>query len=90
MKKTVICHLFYPDNSRQLIQRLLKLDDGSTIFFVNIQGNSTEHGLLYSEVQSRLSNVKILKTPNKGRDIGAKLFLINLMLELGTVFTYHS
>jgi lipopolysaccharide biosynthesis protein len=88
MKRTVICHLFYPDNSLQLIQRLSKLDDGNTVFFVNIQGNSTEHDLLYNEVRARLSNVKVLKTPNKGRDIGAKLFLISLMLELGTASDY--
>jgi lipopolysaccharide biosynthesis protein len=82
MKKTIISHFFYPDVSMKLLEILEGIDDDETIFFVNIQGDSTEHKLLYNEVRERLKRVHIIKTPNRGRDIGAKLCLIALSLEL--------
>jgi lipopolysaccharide biosynthesis protein len=60
----------------------VELDDDKTTFLINIQGDTSEHESLLNDVKLKLRNVRILKTPNKGRDIGAKLFLINLLLEL--------
>ena len=88
MKKSVICHFFYPEISKNLLQGLTQIDDGETIFFVNIQGNSPEHEVLLNDVRKKLHNVKILRTPDKGRDIGAKLLLIDLLLELKTGSLY--
>jgi len=82
MEKSIICHFFYPENSQKLLRSLIQIDDKKTLFLINIQGDTYEHELLANEVEQKLSNVKILKIPNKGRDIGAKLFLINLLLEL--------
>lgn len=82
MKKTIICHFFYPEISGKLLDKLARIDDAETVFLINIQGNSSEHKLLYAGVKEKLKNVKILQTPDKGRDIGAKLFLISLLLEL--------
>jgi lipopolysaccharide biosynthesis protein len=88
MKKSVICHFFYPEISKNLLQGLTQIDDSETIFFVNIQGNSPEHETLLNDVREKLHNVKILRTPDKGRDIGAKLLLIDLLLELKTGSLY--
>lgn len=82
MKKTIICHFFYPEISVKLLNKLAQIDDEKTVFLINIQGNSYEHELLYAGIKEKLKNVKILQTPDKGRDIGAKLFLIGLLLEL--------
>jgi lipopolysaccharide biosynthesis protein len=82
MKKTIICHFFYPEISGKLLDKLAQIDDAKTVFLINIQGNSSEHKLLYAATKEKLKNVKILQTPDKGRDIGAKLFLISLLLEL--------
>jgi lipopolysaccharide biosynthesis protein len=83
MEKSVICHFFYPELSHKLLQNLKRIDDEETIFFINIQGNSSKHKTLLFDVKENLNNIKILKIPDKGRDIGAKLMLINAALKLG-------
>jgi lipopolysaccharide biosynthesis protein len=88
MKKTVICHFFYPEISKKLLYKLAQIDDEKTVFLINIQGNSDEHAALYTEIKSKLKNVKVLQTPDKGRDIGAKLFLMSLLLELNIESDY--
>jgi lipopolysaccharide biosynthesis protein len=82
MKKTIICHLFYPDLSRKLLHNLAQIDDEETTFLINIQGNGYEQESLYAKTKEKLKNVKIIQTPNKGRDIGAKFCLISLLLQL--------
>jgi len=88
MNKSVICHFFYPEISEKLLDELAKINDSETSFFVNIQGNTDEHDTLLNKVKEKLANAKILKTPDKGRDIGAKLLLIDLLIELKTESQY--
>jgi len=88
MKKSVICHFFFPEIARKLLENLEKIDDDETMFFVNIQGDTPEHETLLHDARERLTHVKILKTSDKGRDIGAKLLLIDLLIELGTPSLY--
>lgn len=88
MKKSIICHFFYPEISEKLLERLVKIDDEETIFLINVQGNTDAHEVLIKNVTERLTNVKILKTSNKGRDIGAKLLLIDLLIELNIRSAY--
>jgi lipopolysaccharide biosynthesis protein len=82
MEKSIICHFFYPEISQKLLHSLMQIDDNKTLFLINIQGDTYEHESLVNDVKQKLNNVKILKISDKGRDIGAKLFLINLLLEL--------
>ena len=81
-KKSIICHLFYPAVASELVGRLQRIRDNNTSYFINIQGSSREHKELQRLVYEQLGNAHILTTPNKGRDIGAKLLLIQLMLQL--------
>src|SRR5687768_3070336 len=88
MKKTVICHLFYPPVAAGLIGKLQRIKDSDTTYFINIQGSSPEHRELHGMVQEKLGDAYVITTPNKGRDIGAKLLLIALMLQLKTASDY--
>ncbi len=81
-KLAIVCHLFYSDIAPQLVRKLQIFSGENITFFVNIQGDSPDHIVLQAEVSKKLHNCRIITTPNKGRDIGAKLFLVNMMLLL--------
>jgi len=51
-------------------------------YFVNVQGNTEEHRLLLKTAKEKFKSRYLLTTPNQGRDIGAKLLLIDLLLHL--------
>jgi len=82
MKKSIICHLFYPKVAKQLLWKLQALNDDDSTFFFNIQSDNNGYGFLNDEIKNVFHNAQIVSTPNKGRDIGAKLYLINLLIEL--------
>ena len=88
MKKTVICHLFYPKIAYELVSKLALLQPYIDNYFVNIQGETDEHFFLIDEVKNKLANPYILTCPNQGRDIGAKLLLLELLFELHTPSDY--
>lgn len=64
------------------MRKLMLIADANTRFFINIQGDSKEHRALYKNVRNNLNNAYVLTTPNKGRDIGAKLMLMDLLFRL--------
>lgn len=88
MKKSIICHLYNTDLANDLLKRLLIFNDKSTSFFFNIQGNSKAHKEILNIAKNSFPSSHITQCPNKGRDIGAKLTLINLMLRLNVPSDY--
>src|SRR4030095_2671572 len=88
MRKTVICHLFYPQLASELISKLALLRASVDNYFVNIQGRTGEHFSLLREVKNKLGNSYILTCPNQGRDIGAKLMLLDLLFQLNIPSDY--
>jgi lipopolysaccharide biosynthesis protein len=88
MKKSIICHLYNKDLANDLLKRLLIFNDKSTSFFFNIQGNSKAHKEILNIAKNSFPDSYITQCPNKGRDIGAKLTLINLMIRLNVPSDY--
>jgi hypothetical protein len=83
----IICHLFYPQLAELLLGKLCYFNSKQTHYFINVQGNSKQHQQLI-ETAKTFDNCCLLTTPHKGRDIGAKLTLINLALLLNSSSEY--
>lgn len=81
-ESAVICHLFYPDIAAELLEKLKYLDNGKTFFLFNIQGDSYGHKSLFEQIEKSFKNSIMMMLPEKGRDIGAKLLLIDLLMKL--------
>jgi len=77
----VICHLFYPEEIDHLLEKLSAFERFSTLFIFNIATPSKQNTIAL--VQKKFPAALFFTTPKKGRDIGAKLFLINVLLQLG-------
>jgi hypothetical protein len=88
MKKSVICHLFYPQIGLELLSKLALIRAHIDNYFVNIQGGTDEHFFLLNEAKNKLGNPYILTCPNQGRDIGAKLMLLDLLFQLNIPSDY--
>jgi len=79
----IICHLFYPSIAIELLQKLKYLDTQENCFLFNISPGDSEDKKLISYARTFFPNSLIFTIPRKGRDIGAKLMLINAALQLG-------
>lgn len=88
MNAAIVCHLFYPEEAEKLIARLQAISSEDTRFFINIQESNERSKELIQFVRQRLPQALVLTAPNKGRDIGAKLMLIDLQLQLGVPTEY--
>jgi hypothetical protein len=77
----VIVHLFYPDEAQKLIVKLKPIDkQKKCLFLFNLEVQNKQE--ITSLIQASLGESKIFTFPNKGRDIGAKFFLLNVALNL--------
>jgi lipopolysaccharide biosynthesis protein len=88
MSYAIICHLYYPSIASELLKKLAFFNKLNAAFYINVQGISDEHKKLQAQIPQVLNNATIINTPNKGRDIGAKLLLIDLMFRLGGEYEY--
>jgi lipopolysaccharide biosynthesis protein len=88
MSFAIICHLYYPPIASELLKKLAFFNKLNAVFYINVQGTSDEHRELQAQIPKLLNNATIINTPNKGRDIGAKLLLIDLMFKLGHEYDY--
>ena len=79
----IICHLFYPSIATELLQKLKYLDTQESCFLFNISPADSEDKKLISDAKTFFPHSLIFTIPRKGRDIGAKLMLINAALQLG-------
>lgn len=76
----VVCHLFYPDETDALLEKLSAFDKYKTLFSFNVATPIKEDTIKI--IQKKYPDALLYTTPNKGRDIGAKLFMINALLQL--------
>lgn len=76
----ILCHLFYPGISEELVEKLSYFNNGKTPFFFNIQGNKESRLRLEGIIRESILNAYLLTTPNKGRDIAGKLTLMHLSI----------
>ena len=87
-KLSVVCHLFYPLIAQKLITNLKFFDKESTAFFFNVQNNSIEKSELIDDIRRKFPDARVISSSSKGRDIGAKLLLIDLMVSLNVSSDY--
>jgi len=77
----VVCHLFYPEEINNLLERLSVFKRYNTFFAFNIA--TPDRSETIAIVRGWFPEALLFTTPKKGRDIGAKLFMINALLQLG-------
>ena len=79
----IICHLFYKEESLEILEKLLPLRKFSSFFLFNIGRHHQARKELTKFIRKNFSASFITQLPSKGRDIGAKLRLIDLAMNLG-------
>lgn len=79
----VLAHLYYEDVSVLLLKQLGPLRSDDTLFLFNVQDNAPGRLRIIHEVRQLFPASLVASFPAIGRDIGGKLYLIELMRELG-------
>ena len=78
---SVLVHIFYSDGFAELLPELKNLGKITNQFYFNLC-SSNENQETISAILSFFPGSIIIQTPNKGKDIGAKLALIDLQIRL--------
>jgi lipopolysaccharide biosynthesis protein len=81
-KIAVLYHLFYEDTCELICQELQPLLGFDTTFLFNICSDTPDKKYISALLRENFSSCFIMDTPNKGKDIGAKLSLLHLFLQL--------
>jgi lipopolysaccharide biosynthesis protein len=69
----VFCHLFYEESWREIRDSLNPLSEYSHRVFINICSDMPYCDSLEKQIREERPEFEIIKSPNKGRDIGGKL-----------------
>lgn len=78
----VLYHIFYEDSVGQVVTELEPLLAYDSVFLFNICSSSPDKLLITNTLKQRFPGCYILYTSNKGKDIGGKLALVQLLLQL--------
>jgi lipopolysaccharide biosynthesis protein len=82
----MLCHLFYEDGLDEFLAKLKKVENEDRLLLFNLHRNVADK---YKEtVKRNFPGCLIFTFPDKGRDIGAKLFLLNVCFSLGISASY--
>jgi lipopolysaccharide biosynthesis protein len=84
----VLCHLFYEDESRRILKELMNVNQHSAFFLFNVNPVMIGKEVLFQDINTMFRNSAVLSIPSKGRDIGAKLQLISLAIQLNIESSY--
>jgi lipopolysaccharide biosynthesis protein len=82
-----LVHLYYDDGFSSIKDNLKELSAFGVEFFFNI--SSAKDKLLIAEIKKTFPQAFITVSPNKGKDIGGKLVLIDLCMELKMYFDLY-
>lgn len=82
VKIVVLYHLFYEDTVEKVGSELKPLIDFETTFLFNICIETPDKKWIIAELRNEFPGCYIITTSNKGKDIGGKLALLQLFLEL--------
>ena len=82
LKITVLYHLFYEDSYGKVCMELEPLLVFETTFLFNICIETPDKKKIIAVLRNKFPGCFIINTSNKGKDIGAKLALLQLFLEL--------
>jgi len=81
-KIAVLYHLFYEDTFEKVCRELEPLLVFETTFLFNICIETPDKKTITAVLRNKFPQCYIINTSNKGKDIGAKLALLQLFLEL--------
>ena len=79
----VLIHIYYPDSWEMIFrEQLCALRDYSPILLVNLCNTNTNNEEVAAAIRQDFPAAVVIITPNKGKDIGGKLALIDLFLKM--------
>ncbi|HKZ65699.1 MAG TPA: rhamnan synthesis F family protein, partial [Chitinophagaceae bacterium] len=81
-KIAVLYHLFYEDTCESICHELQPLRALDTTFLFNICSDTPDKKYISALLRENFPSCFIIDTSNKGKDIGAKLSLLHLFLQL--------
>ena len=81
-KIAVLYHVFYEDSYEKVCVELEPLISSETTFLFNICSETPDKKLITAVLRNKFKGCYIINTSNKGKDIGAKLALLQLFLQL--------
>jgi lipopolysaccharide biosynthesis protein len=82
----IICHLFYESELVSLLSKIKSIAHKDCVVFFNLHLNISQK---YKDfVKEKVPGSYVFSFPNKGRDIGAKLFLLHVSFTLGISADY--
>lgn len=81
-------HLYYKSGLDIMYKALKKIPDYGLNIFINISHDTIQKEQLYFDIKNKYPKAIIIFSTNVGKDIGAKLALINLSIKLGVNSDY--
>jgi lipopolysaccharide biosynthesis protein len=83
LRPLILCHIFFPDLAFEFIGQLMALIPYQPVFIFNLSATLSDNKYFRSILRKTFPGCIIVNSPNKGRDIGGKLFALNLSIQLG-------
>ena len=78
----LLIHIFYQDSWRKFFKEQLKdLQSYSPVIMINLCMTNPGSSRLIAAIKMDFPGAFVITTPNKGKDIGGKLALINMFIE---------
>lgn len=84
---TVFAHLFYPSLFNEILPFLLGLSEYNVHHYINV-GSDFSVDQVQNQIRKALPSCFLLQSPNKGKDIGGKLALLELYIQLKETSDY--
>ena len=85
----VLVHLYYEDGFDIIKNELLNLSNLDVRFFFNISADNIKYENNCNEIKKVFPQAIITISPNKGKDIGGKLTLLYLCIQLNMSFDFY-
>ncbi|MBA3706835.1 MAG: hypothetical protein H0W84_13315, partial [Bacteroidetes bacterium] len=82
MKANILFHTYYGDLSELFGHFKFKHPDIDLNYFVNVCSENISSNNVISDIKKNIPNVITTCTPNIGKDIGGKLVLVDLAMNL--------
>lgn len=82
LKIAIFCHIYYENGWALIKKHINEIKLYNPIFYVNVSNENVNKKLIQNEITEINKNSIIISTPNKGKDIGGKLALIQLYLKI--------
>src|SRR5258706_7297394 len=86
---TLLIHIYYPASWEKVFKKQLKnLQGYSPVIMINLCITNPGNSLVISDIKADFPKAFVITTPNKGKDIGGKLALIDFFIKTNQQFGY--